>query len=795
MTKIVTLKIIDGDFKKGFLVILKIGIDANENNLMAKEIDGWLPPAPQINQLCNSWLLSYRAQGRIKLHPSDRKLTAPSEQITNYSIINSAHDLEEAINNWLNSTDRKFQRFRDQVLKSLSTNDQIRFIIQTNNIKLWQLPWHLWDVLSDCDIEVNFSTSAFPIPSQAIDPSRNKVRLLAILGDDTGINIQKDLALLQEELPDAEIVPLISPQKKQLSHELWDERWDILFFAGHSFTQKDNLQGRFFINEDESITIEELKYGLSNAIKNGLKLAIFNSCDGLGLAAELVSLPISTTLVMRERVPDEVAQTFLRYFLNAFATKKKSLSNSVWETRKRLQEEVEDNYPCASWLPVIFQNPALEPPTWEDLIRNISNPIDDQDNLKHKPKLPRVLLVSLMVTIAVITMRSLGLLQGSELRAFDHLMGLRPPEKPDERVLVIAVDEPDIQYQEKMGWSRKGSLSDTALAELLRKLNRYQPRVIGLDIYHDFEFEPNLATQLKQNPRFIAVCQMKSNDHPGIASPPGMTSQQIGFSDFPRDPDHIIRRQLLGMGYPDNCNTRYSLSLQVALNYLAQKGIPPMKRNSAGDVEIGDVVFRKFAHNAGGYQLEPDHARGYQILLNYRAKNPKQVHLQDLLKGKLDSQLPQLVKDKIVLIGVGKDLKDVHQTPYTKGPWSDKIPGVMVHAQMSSQIISAVLKQRPLLWWLPQWLEVLWIGIWSVVGGLLVWRLHSPSYLGIAVFAGISLLSGVCYALLLQGGWIPFIPSALALVATSGAIVFHSMFKSNVNKDDSFLYYQKSLDT
>ncbi|NEQ82479.1 MAG: CHASE2 domain-containing protein, partial [Moorea sp. SIO2I5] len=143
----------------------------------------------------------------------------------------------------------------------------------------------------------------------------------------------------------------------------------------------------------------------------------------------------------------------------------------------------------------------------------------------------------------------------------------------------------------------------------------------------------------------------------------------------------------------------------------------------------------------------------------------------------------------------GKDLKDVHQTPYTKGPWSDKIPGVMVHAQMSSQIISAVLKQRPLLWWLPQWLEVLWIGIWSVVGGLLVWRLHSPSYLGIGVFVGISLLSGVCYGLLLKGGWIPFIPSALALVATSGSIVIHSMFKSNVNRDDSFLYYQKSLDT
>ncbi|AOY79343.1 CHASE2 domain-containing protein [Moorena producens JHB] len=770
MTNLVTLKIVDGDFEQGFRVILKIGIDPNENNLMAREIDGWLPPAPQLNQLCDSWLLSYRAQGRIKVH---RKLIAPPEQITNYSVINSAQDLQEAINNWLNSSDRKFQRFRDQVLKALSTNDQIRFIIQTNNIKLWQLPWHLWDVLSDCDIEVNFSTSEFPVSSKQIDQSRNRVRILAILGDDTGINIQKDLALLQEELPDAEILPLISPQKKQLSQELWEKKWDILFFAGHSFTQRKNCQGRFYINQDESITIEELKYGLTNAIKNGLKLAIFNSCDGLGLAAELVSLPISTTLVMRERVPDEVAQKFLRYFLNAFATKKKSISDSVWESRKRLQEEVEDNYPCASWLPVIFQHPALKPPTWEDLTKPVY--------LKHKPKLSTVLLVSLIVTIAVITMRSLGLLQESELHAFDHLIGLRPPEKRDERVLVIAVDEPDIQYQKKMGWSPKGSLSDTALAQLLRKLNPYQPRVIGLDIYHDFEFEPDLATQVKQNPRFIGVCKMKSivDQTVDIPSPPGMPSQQIGFSDFPSDPDHIIRRQLLAMPPSDNCDTSYSLSLQVALNYLAQKGIPPMKRNSAGDVEIGDVVFRKFPHNAGGYQLKPDHARGYQILLNYRAKNPEKVNLQDLLKGKLDSQLPQLVKDKIVLIGVGKDSKDVHLTPYTKGPWPDKIPGVMVQAQMTSQIISAVLNQRPLIWWLPQWGEMLWIASCSLVGGLLVWRLHSPSYLGVAVFVGISLLSGVCYGLLLQGGWIPFIPSALALVATSGSIVVYCYSSSS----------------
>ncbi len=92
-------------------------------------------------------------------------------------------------------------------------------------------------------------------------------------------------------------------------------------------------------------------------VKKGLKLAIFNSCDGLGLARKLVDLRIPYAIVMREPVPDIVAQKFLQYFLTAFAGGE-SFYSSVRLARKRLQEELEDKYPCASWLPVIFQNPV-----------------------------------------------------------------------------------------------------------------------------------------------------------------------------------------------------------------------------------------------------------------------------------------------------------------------------------------------------------------------------------------------------------------------------------------------------
>uniref|UniRef100_A0ACD5GMU6 CHAT domain-containing protein n=1 Tax=Desertifilum tharense IPPAS B-1220 TaxID=1781255 RepID=A0ACD5GMU6_9CYAN len=46
---------------------------------------------------------------------------------------------------------------------------------------------------------------------------------------------------------------------------------------------------------------------------------IFNSCDGLGLARQLNDLNIPQMIVMRELVPDRVAQAFMTHFLTRFS--------------------------------------------------------------------------------------------------------------------------------------------------------------------------------------------------------------------------------------------------------------------------------------------------------------------------------------------------------------------------------------------------------------------------------------------------------------------------------------------
>ena len=228
------------------------------------------------------------------------------------------------------------------------------------------IPWHLWNFFSD----YLFAETAIGLPEanrvEKLNIAREKIRILAIFGDDKGLNIQVDKQYL-ENLPDeTEILPLVKPSRQKLDEKLWDKKgWDIICFSGHSHSTKDGSTGCFDLGGETKMTIEELENSLAKAIRKGLKLAIFNSCDGLGLARQLARLHIPAIIVMREEVPDIVAQKFLQDFLELFASGK-PLYISVREAREKLQV-MEDEFPGASWLPIICQNSAEIPPSWKEL--------------------------------------------------------------------------------------------------------------------------------------------------------------------------------------------------------------------------------------------------------------------------------------------------------------------------------------------------------------------------------------------------------------------------------------------
>ncbi|MBE9035032.1 CHASE2 domain-containing protein [aff. Roholtiella sp. LEGE 12411] len=783
MQKLVVLKL-DGNLSEGVKATLEIG---GEGDRATTEIRGYLTPKPELITHYNLWRATYRGLENFRITPINISIASTrSEQVKNCRKL--GENLSEQMNSWLNC--ESFRPLKEKLLKQLTSDDRIRVLIKTDEIWLRRLPWQLWNFFEDySQAEVALSAPEYEsLPKLKTVSFKEKVKILAILGNSQGIFIEKDRNLL-EILPDAEITFLVEPQRNQLNEQLWEQDWNILFFAGHSSSHEDGKSGNIYINQTDCLTIDELKYALLKAVSKGLQLAIFNSCDGLGLAHQLEDLHIPQIIVMREPVQDFVAQEFLKNFLKRFSDGE-SMYLAVRESREKLHG-IEDKYPCAVFLPVICQNPAAVPPAWKDFLINPQietskpqvNKYITQAQFRWR-SVQVVLLSSLIVTGLVMGVRSLGLLQSSELKAFDHLMGLRSEEKPDSRFLIITVDEADIQYQNRMKMNMRWSLSDQALAQLLKKLDQYQPRTIGLDIYRDFPVDSDnadLATRLAKDKRLFTVCKVSAaldGAPEGTPPAPEVPKERQSFSDFVADDNDIARRQLLHLTPPltSPCAAEYSFSLQIALHYLETKGIKSYI-NPDGNLQIGNVVFKQLKSHTSGYQGVD--ASGYQILANYRSLSSfqniaQQVSLRDVLNDRINSELIKLLKERIILIGViAPTTTDYWKTPYSAkvGANQKLIPGVFVQAHMISQILSAVLDHRPLLWWWPTWVEVLWIWVWSLLGGILAWYIRHPVRLGVAGVIMLLSLFGICFGIFTQAGWIPFIPAALALIVTQLAVV------------------------
>jgi serine/threonine-protein kinase len=186
------------------------------------------------------------------------------------------------------------------------------------------------------------------------------------LGNATIIEIDKDWEALKKLLSEdtnAALVRLVEPTLDELCDEIDQQRPQILFFAGHSRTEEEEEVGFIELNPHEpSITIDDLEPDLRKAVKRGLQLVIFNSCDGLGIARQLAALEIPNIIIMREPVPDEVAYKFLQRFLEVFA-QGKPLHLAVRRAREKINR-LENKFPGATWLPMTFQNPAEPPLTW-----------------------------------------------------------------------------------------------------------------------------------------------------------------------------------------------------------------------------------------------------------------------------------------------------------------------------------------------------------------------------------------------------------------------------------------------
>ena len=406
-----------------------------------------------------------------------------------------------------------------------------------------------------------------------------------------------------------------------------------------------------------------------------------------------------------------------------------------------------------------------------------------------------VALSTLLTSSIVLGVRQVGVFVPAELVAYDALVGSRAEERLDPRLLIVEVTEKDVRSQ------GQSTLSDALVAEAISTLQQYQPASIGLDLPRDLPQGEGRAQLLEslRSPNVVVVSKLPDLDEDElIPPPPGVLPSQVSFSNILPDSDLRVRRAVLArsvntavlnavssedlteeeLNEPASASMQepvYSLGTELALRYLAAyKGI------SVEDdtvLTLGSTRFYPLSPSFGGYRhVDNGHAgnEGYQMLIRYRvlAQLAKRITFSQVLDNDFDAAF---VKNKIVLIGfVNRSSQDLFSTPFNRGNIS-RTPGVVLHAQVASQILSAVLDGDTLPWAWPEWAEVGWIVLLTGVGsGLMVLTQRGPILIAFGVGGLLTAIavSWVCFEL---GGWVPMAaPVSAFFLSAAGARISKS---------------------
>jgi CHASE2 domain-containing sensor protein len=743
----------------------------------------------------------------------------------------AADRLANMLNQWLHVLE--FREIERALLKFAQPNDRLWLSISTDDQHIRLLPWQAWAALSDYE----FEWGCTPIDGWRMErPSHTGppglVQVLAVLGDRDCLDLSPDRDALQRLHQDgkAAVTLLDAPSAEVFFQQLSQTPPDLLVFSGHGRPGEGDRSGQITIAPGRSLSVEDFSHALEKAVRHGLQVGIFNCCYSIDLAQALHRLHLPVAIVMRAPVPDVLAQQFINDFLRLYA-QGNPLAIAFREARRGLQA-LEPRFPGATWLPLIYHHPFVQLPAWDELRPAIATPAVSDEPTDRRSELPveaieaadtppptptesaqtpaqpgespplvmprpgwhravRWLGRSLGVA-AIATVITTGLsaqIEPIELAVYDFWLQQRPPEAIDDRLLLVTIDQADIDYQDRQGWQRliwrnsAGSLTPEALTRLLDRLAALQPSAIGLDIYYPAPSHSPAQWQRWAKQGLFGICKVadSTSDTAEIPAPPYLPGNQLTFADVHADRDGVVRRHLLSMPFEvaqRSCQTNYALSAALADHYLQQRGQTPNHQRTTGQWGYDDRSIPQLVSGAGGYG--PLAAAENQLLLNFRqgARPWRSISLTQVLQGGIPPQW-QPHPHPIVLIG------SIHRNSndWWTIPGGRTIPGLELQAHGVSQLVSAMLDDRPLLqalaWpakgvWIVGWVGVVVLG-WSCLPQRSPWRDRFFVVIGaIGLMTGASALS--------FGIWSWWLPTATPAIAMLIALPFSDLAKSRENE-------------
>ncbi|MBR8836331.1 MAG: CHASE2 domain-containing protein [Stigonema ocellatum SAG 48.90 = DSM 106950] len=398
-------------------------------------------------------------------------------------------------------------------------------------------------------------------------------------------------------------------------------------------------------------------------------------------------------------------------------------------------------------------------------------------------------LPGFIVIAVIIIARLTGSLQFLEWITLDTFLRFRPSETIDKRIVIVGINEADIQSVGKY------PIPDREIAALIKKLQKYKPRAIGLDLVRYIPVEPGhneLGEVFKESKNIYGIEKILLPNL--FYPPPELPHKQISFSDVIPDKDGKYRRMILGI--PTDEEYKHSFCLRLAEAFLSHEGITLENgiRDTAA-MRFGSTELPRFLPNTGGY-VGTD-AGGVQILLNFRsgAERFRTLSLNDIKTGNFN---PQWIGDRIVMIGMTtSSTPDFIDTSATvPGLIHDgQVYGVEFNAHGVSQIISAVLDGRSLINTWPHNWEYLWIFCWGFFGISLgrftqsAWK----NFVAVGV-ASVCLIAIGYYVLLLWGLWIPVAPILLILAINGVGLSAFAFYQYDQGLKSQIVVRQRAME-
>ncbi len=365
-----------------------------------------------------------------------------------------------------------------------------------------------------------------------------------------------------------------------------------------------------------------------------------------------------------------------------------------------------------------------------------------------------------IVAAIIILLRGYGLLQPFELQIYDMLVVAWAGHHPSSRVVLVGGTEADVEH---FDWP----LRDGDLATLLERIESWQPRVIGVDLYRDHPEPPGtkrLAAVLAKYKNIDWAFKLKGASSPGVPPPAILRgTPQAVLADTIPDSGNIVRRGLLFAD--DGVNNYPAMGMALALGYLAPENIG-LGPGPDGDLRLGKAVIAPLDELRGPY-IEVD-SRGYQVLLDYRGgRDPFPFKsIGDVIHR---NDAAALVRGRAVIVGITSvSVNNSFSTPFNSGFHNaDTIYGVALHAHVADQLIREA-KGAPILTLLPRGIEDLWIWAWAMGGAVLGILVASTIPAVVGTSAGLLALAGIVYAAFGAAVLLPALPAGIAWVGAAG---------------------------